>query len=104
MMRTPNMRLSLDYIENSPYGTRFLLPIPNAKPELEGRQCWPVSYKDNYTYYLKYSSNRSVLTGLKREICQYWLKNPSGPLCGDTLAKRQNDTNKRNFIITHFEL
>jgi hypothetical protein len=36
-MRTPDMRLSLDYMENSPYGTRFLLPIPDAEPELEGR-------------------------------------------------------------------
>jgi hypothetical protein len=38
-IRTPDMRLSLDYIENSPYSTRFLLPIPDAKPELEGRYC-----------------------------------------------------------------
>jgi hypothetical protein len=65
------MRLSLDYMENSPYGTRFLLPIPNAEPELEGRQCWLVSYKDDYTYYLKHSGNRSVLTSLKRETYRY---------------------------------
>ena len=71
IMRTPNIRLSLNYIENSPYSTRFLLPIPNTKLELEGRQCWPVSYKDDYTYYLKRSGNRSVLTGLKQETCQY---------------------------------
>jgi len=70
-MRTPDMRLSLNHIKNSPHGTRFLLPIPNAEPELEGRHYWPVSYKDNYTYYLKRSSNQSVLTGLKREICRY---------------------------------
>jgi hypothetical protein len=70
-MRTLNIRLSLNNIENSPRSTRFLLLIPNAKPELKGRQCWPVNYKDNYTYYLERSGNQSVLTGLKREICQY---------------------------------
>jgi hypothetical protein len=70
-MRTPAIRLSLNYIENSPQGTRFLLLIPNTEPELEGRQCWPASFKDNYTYYLKYSSNQSVLTSLKRETYQY---------------------------------
>ena len=64
-MRTPNIRLSLNHIENSPYSTRFLLLIPNTKPELEGRHCWPISYKDDYTYYLKRSSNQSVLIGLK---------------------------------------
>jgi hypothetical protein len=103
-IRTPDIRLSLDHIENSPRGTRFLLPIPNTKPELEGRQCWPVSYKDDYTYYLKRSRNRSVLTSLKRETCRYWLKNPSGLLCGDTLTKRQKDTSKRYFILANFEL
>jgi hypothetical protein len=36
-IRTPNIRLSFDHIENSPRGTRFLLPIPNTKPELKGR-------------------------------------------------------------------
>jgi hypothetical protein len=70
-MRTPDMRLSLNYMENSLRGTRFLLPIPNTEPELEGRQCWPVSYEDDYIYYLKRSGNRSVLTGLKRETCRY---------------------------------
>jgi hypothetical protein len=70
-MRTPNIRLSLNHIENSPHSTRFLLSILDAKPELEGHHCWPVSYKDNYTYYLKRSSNQSILTGLKQEICQY---------------------------------
>ena len=64
-MRTLNIRLSLNNIENSPRSTRFLLLIPNAKPELKGRQCWPVSYEDDYTYYLERSGNRSVLTGLK---------------------------------------
>ena len=103
-MRTPDMRLSLNHMENSPHSTRFLLPISNAEPELEGRQCWPVSYKDDYTYYLKRSGNRSVLTGLKRETCQYWLKNPSGPLRGDSSTEHQKDTNKRNFIIAHFKL
>jgi len=66
-MRTLNIRLSLNYIENSLYGTRFLLFIPNIKLELKGRHYWPVNYKDDYTYYLKRSSNRSVLTGLKQE-------------------------------------
>jgi hypothetical protein len=51
------MRLSLDHIENSLCGTRFLLPIPNAELELEGHYCWLVSYKDDYTYYLEYSGN-----------------------------------------------
>jgi hypothetical protein len=83
-MRTPNMRLSLDHMENSPHGTRFLLPLPDAKPELEGCECWPVSFEDNYTYYLERSGNRSVLTGVKREDCRYWLKNPSRELRGDT--------------------
>jgi len=71
IIRTPNIRLSLNHIENSPYGTRFLLPLPNTKPELEGREYWPVSFKDNYTYYLKRSRNQSVLTGVKREDCRY---------------------------------
>jgi hypothetical protein len=48
-----------------------LLYIPDAEPELEGRQCWPARFKDDYTYYLERSGNQSVLTGLKREICQY---------------------------------
>jgi hypothetical protein len=63
-IRTPNIRLSLTNIDVSPRGTAFMLPIPNTKPELEGRQCWPVSFKDDYIYYLKRSGNRSVLTGL----------------------------------------
>ena len=58
------MRLSLDHIENSPQGTRFLLPILDAEPELEGRQCWPASFEDDYTYYLERFNNRSVLTSL----------------------------------------
>jgi hypothetical protein len=69
MMRTPNMRLSLVNMDVSPYGTVFMLPLPDAEPELEGRLCWPASFKDDYTYYLKRSGNRSVLTGLKRETC-----------------------------------
>jgi hypothetical protein len=63
-MRTPKGRLSLDNMENSPRGTRFLLPLPDAEPELEGCACWPVSFEDDYTYYLECSGNRSVLTGL----------------------------------------
>ena len=81
-----------------------MLAMLITKLELEGRYYWLVSYKDDYTYYLERSGNRSVLTGLKRETCRYWLKNPSGPLRGDTPAKRQSDANKRNFIIAHFEL
>jgi hypothetical protein len=104
IMRTPNIRLSLANIDVSPRGTAFMLPIPDAKPELEGRQCWPVSFKDDYTYYLEYSGNRSVLTGLQRETCRYWLKNPSGALRGDTPTARAKDTNKRHFILLYFEL
>jgi hypothetical protein len=37
IMRTPNMRLSLANIDVSPRGTAFMLSIPNAEPELEGR-------------------------------------------------------------------
>jgi hypothetical protein len=92
------MRLSLNYIENSPHGTRFLLPLPNAKPELEGCECWLVSFKDDYTYYLKHSGNRSVLISVKREDCQYWLKNPSRELCRDTPQLKARDVNKRHFI------
>jgi hypothetical protein len=56
-IRTPNMRLSLNYIENSPRGTRFLLSIPNTKPELKGCGYWPVDFKDDFTFYLKCSKN-----------------------------------------------
>jgi hypothetical protein len=71
MMRTPDIRLSLTNMDVSPHGTAFMLPLPNAEPELEGRLYWPASFKDDYTYYLKRSGNQSVLTGLKRETCQY---------------------------------
>jgi hypothetical protein len=64
-MRTPERRLSLNHIENSPQGTRFLLPLPDAELELEGRVYWPVSFEDDYIYYLERSGNRSVLTGLQ---------------------------------------
>ena len=64
IIRTPKGRLSLNNIENSPRGTRFLLPLLNTKPELKDCIYWPVSFKDDYIYYLKRSSNRSVLTGL----------------------------------------
>jgi hypothetical protein len=57
IIRTPKGRLFLNNIENSPRGTQFLLPLPNTKPELEGYMYWPVSFKDDYTYYLKRSSN-----------------------------------------------
>jgi hypothetical protein len=67
MMRTPDMRLSLANMEVSPRGTAFMLPIPDAEPELEGCECWAVSFEDDFTYYLERSSNQSVLTGLKRE-------------------------------------
>jgi hypothetical protein len=70
-MRTLNIRLSFAYIKNSPRGTAFLLPLPNTKPEMEGRQYWIVNFKDDYTYYFERSGNRSVLTGLQRETCQY---------------------------------
>jgi hypothetical protein len=36
-IRTPNIRLSFEHIENSFYNTRFLLPILNTKLELKGR-------------------------------------------------------------------
>ena len=36
-MRTPNIRLSLTNINVSPCGTAFVLSIPDAEPELEGR-------------------------------------------------------------------
>ena len=104
MMRTPDMRLSLDYIENSPRGTRFLLPIPNTKPELEGRGCWLVDFKDDFTFYLKRSKNRSILIDIKREDCRYWLRNPFRQLCRDIAALRASDTNKRHCILAHFEL
>ena len=103
-MRTPDIRLSLANIEVSLRGTAFMLPIPDTEPELEGRECWAVSFKDDFTYYLKRSGNRSVLTGLKRETYRYWLKNPSGPLYRDISAERHKDANKRHFILAHFEL
>jgi hypothetical protein len=103
-MRTPDMRLSLDHIENSPRGTRFLLLIPDAEPELEGRQCWPVDFEDDFTFYLERSGNRSILTGIKREDCRYWLRNPSRQLRGDTAALRVSDANKRHCILAYFEL
>ena len=56
-MRTPNIRLSLANMDISPYSTAFMLPLPNAELELEGRLYWPASFKDDYTYYLKRSSN-----------------------------------------------
>ena len=65
IIKTLNIRLSLTYIKNSLRNTIFLLFIPNTKPELKGYYYWPVSYKDDYTYYLKRSSNQSVLIGLK---------------------------------------
>jgi hypothetical protein len=37
IIRTPIIRLSLTNIDISPRGTAFMLPIPNAEPELEGR-------------------------------------------------------------------
>jgi hypothetical protein len=37
MMRNSDIRLSLANIEVSPRGTAFMLPIPNAEPELERR-------------------------------------------------------------------
>ena len=67
IIRTLNIRLSLINIDVSPYGTAFILPLSNTKLELKGRLYWPASFKDDYTYYLKRSSNQSVLTGLKRE-------------------------------------
>ena len=70
IIRIPKWRLSLNNIENSPRGTRFLLPLSNTKPELKGCTCWLVSFKDNYTYYLKRSSNQSILTSLQRNT--YW--------------------------------
>ena len=103
-IRTPNIRLSFDHIENSPRGTRFLLPIPNTKPELEGRGCWPVNFKDDFTFYLKRSKNRSILIGIKREDYRYWLRNPSGQLRRDTATLRASNANKRHYILAHFKL
>jgi hypothetical protein len=103
-MRTPDMRLSFDYMENSLRGTRFLLLILGTEPELEGRQCWPVDFEDDFTFYLERFGNRSILTGIKREDCRYWLRNPSGQLRRDTAALRASDTNKRHCILAHFEL
>ena len=37
IIRTPNIRLSLTNINVSPCGTAFVLSIPDAEPELEGR-------------------------------------------------------------------
>jgi hypothetical protein len=91
-------------MENSPHGTRFLLPIPDAEPELEGRGYWPVDFKDDFTFYLERSKNRSILTGIKREDCRYWLRNPSGQLRGDTAALRASNANKRHRILAYFEL
>ena len=68
-MRTPNIRLSLANMDVSPHGMAFMLPLSDAEPELEGRLCWPASFKDDYTYYLERSGNQSVLTSLKRETC-----------------------------------
>jgi len=55
--RTPGSTLSLDYMENSPRDTRFLLPIPDAEPELEGRKCWADGTKDEFVIYLERSNN-----------------------------------------------
>jgi hypothetical protein len=63
-IRTLDMKLSLTYIENSLRNTAFLLPFLDTEPEIKGRQYWPVNFKDDYTYYLKHFSNRSVLTSL----------------------------------------
>jgi hypothetical protein len=91
-------------MENSPRSTRFLLPIPDAKPELEGRGCWPVDFKDDCTFYLKRSKNRSILIDIKREDCQYWLRNPSRQLRRDTAALCASNANKHHHILAHFEL
>ena len=57
IIRTPDIRLSFVNINVSPYGMAFILPLSNAKPELKGHLYWPASFKDDYTYYLKCSSN-----------------------------------------------
>jgi len=57
IIRTLDIKLSFNYIKNSFYNTRFLLYIFNIKLELKGRYYWPISYKDDYTYYLKRSNN-----------------------------------------------
>jgi hypothetical protein len=57
IIRTPNIRLSFANIEVSSRGTAFMLPIPDAELELKGCEYWAVSFKDDFTYYLKRSSN-----------------------------------------------
>ena len=64
IMRTLEGRLSFDHIKNSLRGTRFLPLLFDIKPELEGCVYWPISFKDDYTYYLERFNNRSVLTSL----------------------------------------
>jgi hypothetical protein len=87
---------------DSPAGTRFMLP--EAAPEVDGRECWPENLRAEYEYYLERSGNRSILTGQRREIHRRWLRNPSGTLQGLTPKEKAADANNRTHTLANFEL
>ena len=51
-------RLDISNLDNSPRGTRFMLPDPG--PEANGRECWDNDLCHAYEHYLERSNNRSV--------------------------------------------
>jgi hypothetical protein len=95
-------RLDITNLDNSPRGTRFMLPDPG--PEADGREYWDTDLCHKYEHYIERSNNRLVLFGKKRADYRRWLSNQSGPLEGNTRKERQFDANTRIQAIRHFEL
>ena len=95
-------RLDITNINNSPRGTRFILPDPG--PEVNGREYWDTDLYYAYEYHLERSDNRGVLFGKKRADYHRWLNNPSGPYKGETKEERQFDRNTRIQTLGYFEL
>jgi hypothetical protein len=94
--------LNINKITDSPAGTRFMLP--EAAPEVDGREYWPNNLRADYEYYLERSGNKSVLRGQRREDCRRWLRNPSGKLQRETLKEKAADANIRTHVLANFEL
>jgi len=95
-------RLNISNLDNSPRGTRFMLPNPSL--EANGRECWDINLCHAYKHYLERSNNQSVLYRKKRADYRRWLGNPKGPLEGETKEERQDDANTRTQALRYFEL
>jgi hypothetical protein len=98
------LQMDITQLASSPSGVNFMPSSP--PPDPTGIVPWPQELVHEYIKYLELdSTNRSVLTGAKRNTIRTHLSNPNGrPPLEYTPEQRAKFNNDKHDAITNYEL